>query len=69
MDWASLRAAKEIEIQQLEATRLSEVTPSIRDFSHFVTTHKQELALIAALKRNDRDTGKSWPDRDLVALA
>ena len=69
MDWASLRAAKEAEIQQLEATRLSEVTPSIRDFTHFVTTHKQELALIAALKRNDPDTGKSWPDRDLIALA
>ena len=69
MDWASLRAAKETEIQQLEATRLSEVTPSIRDFSHFVTTHKQELAFIAALKRIDPDTGKSWPDRDLVALA
>ena len=69
MDWISLRAAKEAEIQQLESTRLSEVTPSIRDFTHFVTTHKQELALIAALKRTDPDTGKSWPDRDLVALA
>ncbi len=69
MDWVSLRAAKEAEIQQLASTRLSEVTPSIRDFTHFVTTHKQELALIAALKRTDPDTGKSWPDRDLVALA
>ena len=69
MDWASLRAAKEAEIQQLAPTQLSEVTPSIRDFAHFVTTHKQELGLIPALKRIDPDTSRSWPDKDLVALA
>ena len=40
MDWTSLRAAKEAGLQQRATTPLSEVTPSIRDFAHFVTTYK-----------------------------
>ena len=69
MDWAALRAAKEADMQQRAATRLSEVTPSIRDFAQFVTTQKQELGLIPALKRVDPDTGQSWPELDMIALA
>ncbi len=69
MDWTALRAAKEADRQQGGATPLSEVTPSIRDFSQFVTTHKQELGLIPALKRVDPDTGQAWPELDLVDLA
>ena len=69
MDWASLRAAKEADGQQGAAAPLSEVTPSIRDFAQFVTTQKQELGLIPALKRVDPDTGQSWPELDMIALA
>ena len=69
MDWTALRATKEADIQQRAATLLSEVTPSIRDFAQFVTTQKQELGLIPALKRADPDTGQAWPELDLVALA
>jgi len=69
MNWELLRAAKQAEIRQLTDTRLSEVTPSVRSFSQYVTTHKQELVLIAALKRADPPTGRAWPDRDLVTLA
>ncbi len=69
MDWTALRATKEADIQQRAATPLSEVTPSIRDFAQFVTTHKQELGLIPALKRVDPDTGQAWPELDIVALA
>ena len=69
MDWTALRATKEADIQQRAATLLSEVTPSIRDFAQFVTTQKQELGLIPALKRMDPDTGQAWPELDLVALA
>ncbi len=68
MDWASLRAAKEADMQQ-RAAPLSEVTPSIRDFAQFVTTHKQDLSLIPALKRVDPDTGLAWPELDMIALA
>lgn len=69
MDWETLREAKQAEIQQLARMRVSEVTPSIRDFALSVTTHKQELALIAALKRGDPLSGRSWAARDLVAVA
>ena len=69
MDWTDLRATKEADIQQRAATPLSEVTPSIRDFAQFVTTQKQELGLIPALKRVDPDTGQAWPELDIVALA
>ena len=69
MDWTALRATKETDIQQRAAAPLSEVTPSIRDFAQFVTTQKQELGLIPALKRVDPDTGQSWPELDIVALA
>ncbi len=69
MDWTALRATKEADIQQRAATPLSEVTPSIRDFAQFVTTQKQELGLIPALKRVDPDTGQAWPELDIVALA
>ena len=69
MDWTALRAVKEADSQYRAAAPLSEVTPSIRDFAQFVTTHKQELGLIPALKRVDPDTGQAWPELDLVALA
>ncbi len=69
VDWKSLRTAKQAEIQQLAGVQVSEVTPSIRNFAQYVTTHKQDLALIAALKRIDPQTGRSWHDRDLVVLA
>ncbi len=69
MDWAALRATKEADIQHRAAVLLSEVTPSIRDFAQFVTTQKQELGLIPALKRMDPDTGQAWPELDIVALA
>ena len=69
MDWTALRAVKEADIQQRAATPLSEVTPSIRNFAQFVTTQKQELGLIPALKRVDPDTGQAWPELDMIALA
>jgi len=69
VDWTALRAVKEADSQQRAAAPLSEVTPSIRDFSQFVTTQKQELGLIPALKRADPDTGQAWPELDIVALA
>jgi indole-3-glycerol phosphate synthase len=67
--WESLREVKQKEIRQLIGTQLSEVTPSIRDFAQYVTTHKQDLAVIAALKRTDPRSRHSWVERDLVAVA
>lgn len=69
MEWRSLVKVKQQEIGRLTSIPLREVTPSMRDFSRAVTTHKQEVALIAALKRTDPDTARSWSDRDLLAVA
>lgn len=69
MNWESLREAKSAEIAQLASLSLSEVTPSIRSFGQYVTTHKQELAFIAAIKRIDPHTGRRWEEADLVAFA
>jgi indole-3-glycerol phosphate synthase len=69
MDWQALRPAKDAELERLAHLPLSEVSPSIRTFAQYVTTHRQELAFIAALKRTDPDTGRGWPQTDLVALA
>lgn len=69
MDWQALRAAKDAELERLAHLPLSEVSPSIRAFGQHVTTHKQELALIAALKRIDPHTGRSWLQADLMAVA
>jgi indole-3-glycerol phosphate synthase len=69
MDWNALRSAKDAELARLTELPLSEVRPSIRSFAQYVTTHKQELACIAALKRTDPRTGRSWSQTDLVALA
>ena len=69
MNWESLRQAKAVEIEQLASMSLSEVTPSIRSFAQYVTTHKQELAFIAAIKRIDPHTGRRWEEADLVAFA
>jgi indole-3-glycerol phosphate synthase len=69
MNWEQLRAVKETEIRQLATVRLSEVTPSIRSFTQYVTTHRQDLAVIAALKRMDPQSQRSWTEHDLVALA
>lgn len=69
MNWELLRTAKQAEIQRLVSVQVSEVTPSIRNFAQYVTTHKQDLMLIAALKRVDPQTGRSWNDCNLVALA
>ena len=69
MDWEALREAKAAELERLAGLALSEVTPSIRAFAQYVTTHKRGLAFIAALKRTDPQTRRGWEKVDLIALA
>lgn len=64
-----LLAEKNAEIDVLSTLNLTEVTPSRRDFTQFVATQKDGIALIPRLKRTDPDTGKDWPGLDVVALA
>lgn len=62
-------AEKRAEIEGLTGLRLTEVSPSRRDFTLFVATQRRGIALIPRLKRCDPDTGGEWPGRDLVAAA
>jgi indole-3-glycerol phosphate synthase len=58
-------AASFEEARRLAGQRISEVTPSRRDFALYVTTHKQDLAVIARLP----PAGLRWDHAQLVAHA
>lgn len=69
MDRASWLSEKEGEIRSLAGMSLTEVMPSRRDFTLFVATQKQSIALVPRLKRLDPDTGGAWPETDLIQSA
>jgi len=69
MDRAAWLAEKQEEIRGLVNLSLNEVMPSRRDFTLFVATQKQSIALVPRLKRLDPDTGGAWSGIDLVASA
>lgn len=60
---------KRAEARSLAGRGFSEVTPSRRDFTQFVTTQKTGMALVPRLTRAAPEIGAAWPDADLVALA
>ncbi len=64
-----LLAEKEAEVLGLVGLSLAEVMPSRRDFTMFVATHKDGLALVPRIKRSDPITGAAWPNLDVVGLA
>jgi len=57
------------EIRHLAGLSVTEVTPSRRDFTMFVATNKQGIALVPRLKRRDPETASEWPNSDLAMLA
>lgn len=65
MDRARILAASRTEAAHLAGQRLREVTPSRRDFAQFVTTQRQELAVIARLSA----AGREWSTAQLVKHA
>ncbi len=56
-------------LNALGALRLPEIVPSRRDFTQFVTTQKQGIALVPRLQRRNPETGKAWPALDIAAFA
>jgi len=64
MERERILAGSRAEAAQLAGQRLSEVTPSRRDFAQYVDTQKQDLAVIARL-----GTLPGWPIAQLVAHA
>jgi indole-3-glycerol phosphate synthase len=69
MSRAGWLAEKEAEIAALGDLALPEIVPSRRDFTQFVATQKNGLALVPRLQRANPDTGAAWPALDLRAFA
>jgi indole-3-glycerol phosphate synthase len=64
-----LLAEKTKEVRRLAGLSLTEVSPSRRDFTMFVATNKQGIALIPRLKRRDPYTAAAWPKVDVAGMA
>jgi indole-3-glycerol phosphate synthase len=64
MERDHILAASRAEAARLAGQRLSEVTPSRRDFAQYVDTQKLDLAVIARI-----GTSPDWPTARLVAHA
>lgn len=62
-------AEKRAEIATLADLPLTNIVPSRRDFTQFVATQKQGIALVPRLQRRNPDTGGAWPDLDVPAFA
>jgi indole-3-glycerol phosphate synthase len=62
-------AEKRAEIATLADLRLTELTPSRRDFTQFIAVHKQGMALVPRVQRRSPATGGAWPHLDVLAFA
>ena len=62
-------AEKQAEVAGLGDLAFPEIVPSRRDFTQFVATQKQGLALVPRLQRANPDTGGAWPALDVVGFA
>lgn len=69
MSRAELLVEKAGEKRAVGELSLNEVSPSRRDFTMFVATNKQAIALVPRLKRRDPDTAAEWPTLDVEAMA
>jgi indole-3-glycerol phosphate synthase len=62
-------AEKRAEIATLADLPLTNIVPSRRDFTQFVATQKQGIALVPRVQRRNPDTGGAWPALDVAAFA
>lgn len=62
-------AEKRSEIATLRDFPLTDIVPSRRDFTQFIATQKQGVALVPRLQRLDPATGGAWPGLDLATFA
>lgn len=69
MSRSSWLAEKRSEIATLRDLPLTDIVPSRRDFTQFIATQKQGVALVPRLQRLDPDTGGAWPALDLANFA
>lgn len=62
-------AEKRSELERLGDLRLPDVVPSRRDFTQFVATQKQGIAVVPRLQRVNPGSGASWPQLNVAAFA
>lgn len=62
-------AEKRSELDRLGELRLTEIVPSRRDFTQFVATQKQGIAVVPRLQRSNPDSGGGWAGLDVAAFA
>ena len=62
-------AEKRSEVAALRDLPLNDIVPSRRDFTQFVATQKQGIALVPRLQRVNPDTGGAWPGLDVASFA
>ena len=62
-------AEKRAEVAALADLPLADVVPSRRDFTQFVATQRQGVALVPRLQRANPATGGAWPGLDVAAFA
>jgi len=65
-DWL---AEKRAEIATLADLPLTNIVPSRRDFTQFVATQKQGIALVPRLQRVNPASGRTWPDLRVTEFA
>ena len=69
IDWERVRAAKRVEADSIGEVRVSEITPSRRDFLQFAGSGRGDLEVIGALRRRDPYSGRRWDDLDVAVAA
>ncbi|MFQ5668693.1 MAG: hypothetical protein ACE5I7_20005 [Candidatus Binatia bacterium] len=69
MDRRRALIASREEVRRLAGQRLSEVTPSRRDFAQYVSTGRDGIAIIARLAPTESPPGHRWGTAELVAHA
>src|SRR5882724_3398489 len=65
MDWRRLEAAR----APAAPIALSEVRPSIRDFTHYLGTGRRGVAVVPLIMRRDPASGTPTPIGDLAGFA
>jgi indole-3-glycerol phosphate synthase len=65
-DWL---AEKRAEIATLADLPLTNIVPSRRDFTQFVATQKQGIALVPRLQRRNPASRRTWPDLQVAEFA
>ena len=70
MSLAGWIAKKQEELRSQQPVQLRDLTPSIRDFAHAITTHREAIAVIGGLRGGAvRELSRAFDERGVSAIA